>query len=134
MTGIIELTILAEFVGVDGISARREIFLVRRNVDQPHLKDFGLTLEEGKTISDTVRRRRMRRLQIDCRLCWLDEQRQSRSACRRSSVRGFHSAKPAGFSIFSCPPPALTITKAFEIGSHGLQIRSRQKIWRTRIA
>ncbi|WP_292529969.1 hypothetical protein [Methylocystis sp.] len=50
MTGIIEMKILAEFVGVDGVSARREIFLVRRNVDQPHLKDFGLTLEEGKAI------------------------------------------------------------------------------------
>ncbi len=45
---------IAEFVGVDGVSARREIFLVRRNADQPHLKDFGLTLEEGKTILQLV--------------------------------------------------------------------------------
>jgi hypothetical protein len=50
VTGIIEIKLLADFVGVDGASERREIFLVRRNVDQPDLKDFGLTLEEGKTI------------------------------------------------------------------------------------
>lgn len=48
MTGIIEMKILAEFAGVDGVLARREIFVVRRNVDQPQLNDFGLTLEEGK--------------------------------------------------------------------------------------
>ena len=54
MTGIIEMKIFAEFVGTDGVLARREVFVVRRNVDQPHLKDFGLTLEEGKAILQRV--------------------------------------------------------------------------------
>ena len=54
MTGIIEMKIFAEFVGIDGVLARREVFVVRRNVDQPHLKDFGLTLEEGKAILQRV--------------------------------------------------------------------------------
>ncbi len=45
MTGIIEMKIFAEFVGTDGVLARREVFVVRRNVDQPHLKDFGLTVD-----------------------------------------------------------------------------------------
>ncbi len=54
MTGIIEMKILAEFAGVDGVLARREIFVVRRNVDQPQFKDFGLTLEEGKAILQLV--------------------------------------------------------------------------------
>ncbi|WP_246719560.1 hypothetical protein [Methylocystis sp. H62] len=54
MTGIIEIKILAEFVGTDGVLARREVFVVRRNVDQLHLKDFGLTLEEGKVILQRV--------------------------------------------------------------------------------
>lgn len=50
MTGIIETKIFAEFVGIDGALVRREILVVRRNADQPHLKDFGLTLEEGKAM------------------------------------------------------------------------------------
>ena len=50
MTGIIEMKIFAEFVGIDGVLARREVFVVRRNADQPHLEDFGLTLEEGKSM------------------------------------------------------------------------------------
>ena len=54
VTGIIEMKIFAEFVGTDGVLARREVFVVRRNVDQPHLKDFGLTLEEGKVILQRV--------------------------------------------------------------------------------
>jgi len=44
------MKIFAEFVGVDGISAWREIFLVWRNTEWPHLKGFGLTLDEGNTI------------------------------------------------------------------------------------
>ena len=47
MTGIIEMKILAEFVGVDGVLAWREVFVIRRNADQPYLKDFGLTVDEG---------------------------------------------------------------------------------------
>jgi hypothetical protein len=54
VTGIIEMKILAEFVGVDGVLARREVFVIRRNADQPHLKDFGLTLEEGKAMLQRV--------------------------------------------------------------------------------
>lgn len=54
MTGIIEMKIFAEFVGTDGVLARREVFVVRRNVDQPHLKDFGLTLEEGNAQLDLM--------------------------------------------------------------------------------
>jgi len=54
VTGIIEMKIFAEFVGTDGVLARREVFVVRRNVDQPHLKDFDLTLEEGKVILQRV--------------------------------------------------------------------------------
>ena len=59
MTGIMELKILAEFVGVDGVLARREGFVIRRNADQPRLKDFGPTLEEGKAM--------LQRVQAECR-------------------------------------------------------------------
>jgi hypothetical protein len=48
------MKIFAEFVGTDGVLARREVFVVRRNVDQPHLKDFGLTLEEGNAQLDLM--------------------------------------------------------------------------------
>ena len=48
MTGIIETKIFAEFVGIDGALVRREILAVRRNADQPHLKDFGLTLKKAR--------------------------------------------------------------------------------------
>jgi hypothetical protein len=48
VTGSIEMRIWAEFVGVDGIVARREIFVVRRDIDQPKIKDFGLTFGRGQ--------------------------------------------------------------------------------------
>lgn len=44
------MRIWAEFVGVDGVLARRELFVIRRDIEQSQIKDFGLTLEEGKSV------------------------------------------------------------------------------------
>ena len=41
---------LAEFVGVEGIMAQREVFIVPRDVNVSQIKDFGLTLEEAKSV------------------------------------------------------------------------------------
>ena len=50
MAGTIEMKIWAEMIGVDGKVERRELFVVPRDVDHSKIKDFGLTLEEGKSI------------------------------------------------------------------------------------
>jgi len=50
VTGTIEMKIWAEFVGVDGVPSRRELFVVRREVEQAQIKEFGLSLEEGKSV------------------------------------------------------------------------------------
>ena len=44
------MKIWAKFVGVDGNLARREVFIIRHEVDQPQLKDLRLTLEEGRSM------------------------------------------------------------------------------------
>jgi len=49
-TGTIEMKIWAKFTGVDGSQARREHFVIRRNVEPSRIKDFGLTLGEGKSV------------------------------------------------------------------------------------
>jgi len=49
-TGTIEMKIRAKFAGVDGTQARREHFVIRRNVEPSRIKDFGLTLGEGKSV------------------------------------------------------------------------------------
>jgi hypothetical protein len=85
-------------------------------------------------IAAAVWRRMIRGLQVDGWRRWLDEHPQSWSACRPNWAPGFHCAKQAGFSIFSCPLPALKITKAFAIGSQGLRIRSRRETYRAWIA
>jgi hypothetical protein len=48
--GTMEMKIWAETIGVDGKLERRELVVVRCGADQSQIKDFGLTLEEGKTI------------------------------------------------------------------------------------
>jgi hypothetical protein len=44
------MKIWAKFTGVDGTLARREHFVVRRNVEPSRIKDFGLTMGEGKSV------------------------------------------------------------------------------------
>ncbi len=44
------MKIWAKFTGVDGSQARREHFVIRRNVEPSRIKDFGLTLGEGKIV------------------------------------------------------------------------------------
>jgi hypothetical protein len=44
------MKIWAEMIGVDGKVERRELFVVPRDVDHSKIKDFGLTLEGGKSV------------------------------------------------------------------------------------
>jgi len=45
------MKIRAKFAGVDGTQARREHFVIRRNVEPSRIKDFGLTLEKARASS-----------------------------------------------------------------------------------
>ena len=47
--GTIGVKIWSEFIGVDGIPAQHEIFVIRRDVVRSQIKHFGLILEEGKS-------------------------------------------------------------------------------------
>jgi len=55
VAGTMEMKIWAETIGGDGKLERRELVVVRRGADQSQIGDFGLTLEEGKTISGASR-------------------------------------------------------------------------------
>jgi hypothetical protein len=46
----LKMNVWVEFVGADGVPQRREIAVVERIVDGARLDEFGLSLEEGKTI------------------------------------------------------------------------------------
>jgi hypothetical protein len=50
VAGTIEIKIWAEMIGVHGKVERRELVVARRDRDHSKIKDFGLTLEEGKSI------------------------------------------------------------------------------------
>lgn len=48
--GRLNMKVWVEIVGADGVPQRREIATVDRNVDGARLDEFGLSLEEGKSI------------------------------------------------------------------------------------
>ncbi len=48
------MKIWAGMTGAGGKVKRRELVVLRRDVDHSHIKDFGLTLEEGKSVLPRV--------------------------------------------------------------------------------
>ena len=44
------MKIWAKFTGIDATQARREHFVIRRDVEPFRIRDFGLTLREGKSV------------------------------------------------------------------------------------
>jgi len=110
--GIIEMKILAEFVGVDGVLARREICVDRRNVEPPSLADFGLTLDEGKTILQRVQAERTQFQVEPCgmydRECIVCERRRAIHDYRTRSIHtmyGVCHVRAPRFRSCGCAPP-----------------------------
>jgi len=96
VTGIIEMKIFAEFVGADGVLARRDVFVVRRNVDQPHLKVFGLTLEGGKVILQRVQ---AEQTQFQVEQCGMRD-RECTGCERRRAIHYYYYRKRSIHTLF----------------------------------